>query len=263
MDLGLKSKVALVMAASRGMGRAGAEALAAEGCRVAICARTKADIERAGVEIAKNHGVDVLAEAVDVEDRGASRTFVEAVLKRFGAIDVLVVNCGGPPPGKPLEFDDAAWAKAVDSTLMVAVNWVRAVAPGMIERKWGRIVAITSIAVKQPIDSLILSNTMRSGVTGFCKTMSKELAPHGITVNTICPGLIQTDRILHLAQAQAKDAGISVDEALKRRTADIPAGRIGRPGEVGALIAFLAGEPASYITGTTILVDGGMYRGLM
>ncbi len=247
MNLGLKGKTAVVLAASKGMGRASAAALAEEGCRVAICARTKADVERTGREI----GAEI-AEAVDVEKRADMRGFLDGVLAKFGAIHVLVTNCGGPPPGRPLELDDTAWARAVESTLMVAINWVRAVAPTMIAQKWGRIVNITSIAVKQPVDTLILSNTMRAGVVGFAKSMAKELAPHGITVNNLCPGLILTDRLKHLG-----------DEHLRRMTAEIPMGRVGTPEEFAAVVAFLAGEPARYVTGATIQVDGGLYRGLL
>lgn len=263
MNLGLKDKVAVVMASSRGMGRASAEALAAEGCRLAICARTNSDISRAREEIERAHGVPVAADAIDVEKRGDMKRFLADVLKRYGRIDVLVTNCGGPPPGRPLDFGDEDWDAAVTSTLMVTVNWVRAVAPVMIARKWGRIVNITSIAVKQPVDNLILSNTMRAGVVGFAKTMAKDLAPHGITVNNLCPGLIMTDRIRSLADRSAKEKGIPAQEALSRMAAEIPAGRIGTVEEFAAVVAFLASERAGYVTGTTIQVDGGLYRGLL
>jgi 3-oxoacyl-[acyl-carrier protein] reductase len=247
VKLGIEGKVAIVLAASKGMGRASAKALIDEGCRVAICARTKSDVERTGGEIGAE-----MAEAVDVEKRDEMARFVAAVRQRFGGIDILVTNCGGPPPGKPLEFDDAAWDTAVKSTLMVAVNWVRAVAPVMIAQKWGRIINIVSIAAKQPIDTLILSNTMRAGVVGFAKTMARELGPHGITVNSLCPGLILTDRLKRLGE-----------EHIKRMSAEIPVGRVGTPEEFAAAVAFLAGEPARYITGATIQVDGGLCRGLM
>lgn len=263
MDLGLTDKVAVVLASSKGMGRASAELLAREGCRLAICARTRKDIEKAAREIREATGRPVLAEAIDVEDRAAMKRFLDAVLGEYGGVDILVTNCGGPPPGPPLEFTDEDWDAAVTSTLMVAVNWARAVAPVMKKRGWGRILNITSVAVKQPIDGLILSNTMRAGVIGFAKSMSRELASHGITVNNLCPGMILTDRLRALAERRAKDGKTTIDEVFRRMAADIPIGRVGTPEEFAAAVAFLAGEPARYITGATIQVDGGVVRGLL
>jgi 3-oxoacyl-[acyl-carrier protein] reductase len=263
MNLGIRDKTALVLAASKGMGFASAMALAEEGMKVAICARTKKDLEKAASEIESKTKRPVLARALDVEERAAAREMVAAVQKEFGGLHVLVANCGGPPPGKPLEMTDEQWDAAVESTLMVSVNWTRAAAPVMIRQKWGRIIHITSIAVKQPIDSLILSNTMRAGVAGFAKTMSRELAPHGITVNTLCPGMILTDRLRVLADSRAKSGGFTVEEAFQRMTAEIPAGRIGTPEEFAAVVAFLASERAGYVNGALIQVDGGAYRGLV
>jgi 3-oxoacyl-[acyl-carrier protein] reductase len=263
MNLGLRDKAALVLASSKGMGFASAMALAEEGMKVAVCARTRAEIERAAAEIRSKTQRPVMARALDVEDRRAAREMVDAVQREFGGLHVLVTNCGGPPPGKPLELSDEQWDGAVGSTLMVSVNWTRAAAPVMIRQRWGRVIHITSIAVKQPIDSLILSNTMRAGVAGFAKTMARELAPHGITVNTLCPGMILTDRLRSLAESRARASGGTADEALQRMTAEIPAGRIGTPEEFAAVVAFLASDRASYVTGTLLQVDGGAYRGLV
>ncbi len=263
MKLGIKEKVAVVLAASKGMGRASAEALAEEGCKLAICARTKRDIMLAAEQIGTKHGVEVYADAIDVEKRDQMRKFLAAVQKKYGGIHILVTNCGGPPHGKPLEFDDDEWDGAARSTLMAPINWMRAVAPLMVVQQWGRIVNIVSLAVKQPIDGLVLSNSMRMGVIGFAKTLAKELAPFRVTVNNLLPGLIHTDRLANLAQARAKDAKSTPEEMLKRMAAEIPMGRLGSPDEFAAMVAFLASEKASYVTGTSIQIDGGLYKGMV
>jgi 3-oxoacyl-[acyl-carrier protein] reductase len=263
MNLGIRDKVALVLASSRGMGFASAMALAEEGMKVAICSRTKSDIKKAAEAIETKTKRPVIWRALDVENRKDARDMVAVVQKEFGGLHVLVTNCGGPPTGKPLEMTDEQWDASVKSTLMVAVNWTRAVAPTMISQRWGRILHITSLAVKQPIDGLILSNTMRAGIAGFAKTMAKELAPHHITVNTLCPGLVMTDRLKALADVRAKAWNCSVDEAMKKMTAEIPVGRFGTPEEFAAVIAFLASERAAYVTGVTLQVDGGAYKGTL
>ncbi len=263
MDLGLKDKVALVLASSKGMGFASAMALAAEGMKVAMCARTKADLKRAAEAVKAKGRRPVMWRALDVESRRNAREFTAAVAKELGGLHVLVTNCGGPPPGAPSEITDDQWERAAASTLMVAVNWTRAAVPVMTRQRWGRIIHITSLAVKQPIDNLILSNTMRAGVAGFSKTMSRDLARHGVTVNTLCPGLVMTDRLRSLAALRAKAGKISAELALRAMAAEIPAGRIGTPEEFASVVAFLASERASYVTGVTLQVDGGAYRGTL
>ena len=263
MDLGIKNRVAVVLAASKGMGFAVASGLAREGCRVAICARREPDLERAAQAIEKETGRPVFRKPLDVDKREAIQPFLSELERKEGPPDILVVNGGGPPPGSALEVDDAAIESAARSTLFSAIDWMRAVAPGMMERGWGRILAIESISIKSPIDTLALSNTMRAGVAGFAKSLSRSVASKGVTVNVLCPGMIQTDRLRELADVRAKKAGVTVDEIFRRMAEEIPAGRIGKPEDFAAAAVFLASEPARYITGTVVQVDGGAYRGLI
>jgi 3-oxoacyl-[acyl-carrier protein] reductase len=263
MNFGVRDRVAVVLAASKGMGFATAQALAREGCRLAICARRRPDLEGAARAIEAETGRPVLRRAMDVTKRPAMRGFLAEVRRRLGAVHILVVNSGGPPQGMPLELGDRAYDEAARSTLLYASDWMRAVAPTMIRQKWGRIVVIESVSIKAPIEHLALSSMMRAGVAGFAKALSREVAPSGVTVNVLCPGMIMTDRLRELAAIRAKKARVSVDEMFRRMAADIPAGRIGTPEEFAAAALFLASEPARYITGTVLQVDGGAYRGLL
>ncbi len=263
MDLGLKNKVAVILASSKGLGKASAFSLAREGCNLALCARGGEALKQTADEIRKETGVAVFTRQLDVQNREMMRGFIQEVTEEYGAIHVLVTNSGGPPPGTSRSLGDEEWDEAVQSTLMVAIDWTRAVAPLMIKQEWGRIVHITSISVKQPIDGLILSNTMRVGVVGYAKSVSRELAPHNILVNTLCPGSFHTDRLRALAENRASATGSTAEEAFKHMAADVPLGRIGDAREMGDVVAFLSSERASYMTGTTIQVDGGVYRGMM
>ncbi|HEY6193787.1 MAG TPA: SDR family oxidoreductase [Candidatus Eisenbacteria bacterium] len=263
MDLGLKGRVALVAAASKGLGRAVAHELAAEGARLAICARDAGALEAAAREIAATTGAEVLARPADVSDPNAIAAFVDATLERFGRVDVLVTNSGGPPPGRFEAHDAAAWQKATELTLFAPVEFARRVLPGMRERRWGRILNVTSIAVKQPIENLMLSNSLRAAVTGWARTLANEVAREGVTVNNLMPGYTRTDRVEALAQAVAKREGLTPAEATARWEREIPMGRLGDVREFAALAAFLASERASYITGTSIPVDGGWIRSLL
>lgn len=263
MDLGLKGKVALVAAASRGLGKAVAWELAREGARVAICARGETAVHAAAAEIAADTGSEVFPVVADVTQPEDIQRLVTNVEEQFGRIDILVSNAGGPPTGTFLDFDDAAWEAALQLNLMSTIRLCRAVLPGMRARGWGRIVNITSASVKQPMDGLILSSTARSGVVGLAKTLSNECAAEGITVNNVCPGYTLTDRVKNLAEKQATKDGKSVQEIIEGFAAEIPARRLGRPEEPAALVVFLASERAAYITGTTIQVDGGYVRSLL
>jgi 3-oxoacyl-[acyl-carrier protein] reductase len=263
MDLGLSGKVALVAAASKGLGRAIAEELAAEGAAVALCARGKEALERARDEIQRTTNSEIIAIAGDVSRADDVDRITRATFERFGRIDVLVTNAGGPPSGKFESLTPEMWKQAVDLTLMSVINLTRGVIPGMKERKWGRVINVTSIAVKQPVDGLMLSNSLRSAVTGFARTLANEVAPLGITVNNILPGYTRTERVEQLSEATAKREGITAEAAVGKWEAEIPMKRLGEPREFAALAAFLASERASYITGTSISVDGGWIKALL
>ena len=263
MELGLDGKTALVAAASKGLGRAVATTLAREGARVVMCARDRDRLEQTADQICAETGAEVHALALDLADPAAPARFVELALERTGGVDVLVTNTGGPPVGSFAELDEAAWAGAVDLVLMSAVRLIRAAIPAMEGRAGGRIVNITSISVKEPIAGLMLSNALRAAVVGMAKTLSRELGPAGILVNNVCPGRIATDRLLQLDRERSERTGRSLDQIRLEAQQRIPLGRYGQPQELAALVAFLASSQASYITGATILCDGGLYSGLM
>jgi 3-oxoacyl-[acyl-carrier protein] reductase len=262
VDLGLKGRVALVAASSRGLGRACAEAFAREGADVAICARGRDDLRRAESELVEL-GVRVHAAVADVSISDDCRRFVQGAAEALGRVDVLVNNNGGPPSGAFDSFSESDYRSALELNLMSTVRCTLAAVPLMRRGGWGRVVNITSIAAKQPLEGLVLSNTSRVGVIGFAKTLATAVAGEGITVNTVCPGPTLTDRIRSLAEQRAERERIPLEEALKAYVTDIPMGRLGAPEELAALVVFLASGPASFITGTTIQVDGGMMRALM
>jgi 3-oxoacyl-[acyl-carrier protein] reductase len=263
MDLGLANKVALVGGSSRGLGRAVAEELAAEGAQVVLCARTLAAVQATREEIARSTGVRALGIAADLSRPDEVRRVAESALAEFGQVDVLVTNTGGPPAG-PFESHSAeTWRAAIAQNLESVLNLTRALLPGMKQRRWGRIINITSIAVKQPVDDLILSSSIRSAVTGFARTLANEVATAGITVNNVMPGYTRTARLEQLAARVAAAKGVEPASMLSVWDAEIPMRRVGEPREVAALITFLASERASYITGQSIAVDGGWIRSLL
>lgn len=263
MDLGLNNKVALVCAASRGLGRAVAEEFAAEGAALVICARKQETIDRVANEIADAAKATVVGIAADVSNPDDVPRLVQSTINRFGRIDILVTNSGGPPAGPFEAFDLEQWEAATRLLLYSSVSLARAVLPGMKERRWGRILNITSIAVKQPVDNLILSNSLRAGVTGFARTLANEVAQFGITVNNIMPGYTRTERVEELAQMMAAKQSITPQEFVARWEQEIPMRRVGEPREFAALAAFLVSERASFITGTSIPVDGGWIKAIM
>ncbi len=263
MKLGIEGRSALVAASSRGLGRAVAEELAAEGADLTICARGEEALEEARRQLVETHGVDVTSVAADLSTAEGVRGVAEAALEAHGRVDILLTNTGGPPPGSFESLPVEAWQEAYRNNLESVVRLIRGVLPGMKEQRWGRIINVTSIAVKQPVDGLILSNSLRAGVTGLAKTLSAEVAPHGVTVNNVMPGYTRTDRVESLARETAGEEGITPDQAMGRWEEEIPAGRLGQPHEFAALVAFLASERAGYITGTSIPVDGGWIRALI
>jgi len=264
MDLGLQDKVAIVMAASKGLGRACATALAAEGARVTIGARGTQALEKTAQEIQQATRSRVLAVPTDVTKAEDVEAIVAATVREFGHIDILVNNAGGPPAGTFASFGDAHWQTAFELNLLSTVRLVRLVLPHMRTTGSGRIITIVSTSVKQPIDGLLLSNAIRSGVVGLAKTLSVELAPDNITVNNVCPGRILTDRLRQIYHINERvQQGVSEEAVLKEMSQDIPLGRVGKPEELGAFVAFLASQQAAYITGTTIQVDGGLVRSLL
>jgi 3-oxoacyl-[acyl-carrier protein] reductase len=259
MDLGLKGKAALVTAASKGMGRACAMGLAAEGARVLICARTEADVQRAAAEIRAKTGGEVVAMAADVTRAEDVKALGARARDAFGGVDVLIANCGGPPRGGLEEVSDEQWVGAFEVSLLSVVRLIREVLPGMRARRWGRVLTIQSVSVKQPVDGLLLSNAIRPGVLGLAKTLAPELGRDNITINVLCPGRILTDRLL----SGVHQSGLPMEEYLKRSAADIPLGRIGTPEEFANVAVFLASERASYVTGVGLQIDGGVVRGLL
>ena len=262
MDLGLKGRVALVAASSQGLGKAVAFGLAREGVNLAMCSRDAAAIEDAAGAIRRETGVEIFTAAVDVTQEQQVHGFVAQTIERFGRIDICVANAGGPP-AKPFDAVTVEeWRRAIDLNLMSTVLLAREVLPGMRDRRWGRFIAITSLTVKQPVENLVLSNSVRAGVAGLVKTLSNEYGQHNVLVNNVCPGYTATDRLVELSTTLARANSVAPEEIEKRWASQIPLGRLGRPDEFADAVVYLCSERASYITGQSIAVDGGFIRGL-
>jgi 3-oxoacyl-[acyl-carrier protein] reductase len=263
MKLGIEGKIALVAAASRGLGRAVAEELAREGAHLVLCARGADALRETAAAIRAETGVTVIEVVADLSEAEGVARVTQRALEEFGRVDILVTNAGGPPAGPFEAHSSAVWENAVRQNLTSVVELTRAVLPGMKERRWGRIINVTSIAVKQPVDNLILSNAVRAAVTGFARTLANEVAPFGITVNNVMPGYTRTQRVEELAQKNASLRGTTPDAERSVWESQIPMGRLGEPAEFAAMVAFLASERASYTTGASVPVDGGWIRGLL
>jgi len=263
MDLGIRGRVAVVAGSSQGLGRAIAVALAREGADLVINSRSPDKLLKVKAEIEETTGVRVEAVPCDLTPADGATDLISAAEKAFGKVDILVTNTGGPPAGMFEDHSAEVWDDAIAQNFSSVVNLVRAALPGMKERRWGRIVNVTSISVKQPVTGLILSNSIRAGVTGFAKTMSNEVGEYNVTVNNVLPGYTRTERLIHLAQAIAERDDTTVDSAYAGWEEEIPMGRLGEPHELGAMTAFLCSEQASYVTGQSIAVDGGWTKGLI
>lgn len=261
MDLGLKDKVVAVAAASKGLGKAVALRVAHEGARVGICARSDAGTQRAAREIQAQTGAKVFPIAADLTHAQGAQRLVDSVAEQFGGLDALVCNAGGPPSGTFADFDDAAWEAAFQLTLMSVVRLCRAALPHLRARGGGRIVNITSVSVKQPLDNLILSNSLRMAVLGLSKSLASEYASDKITVNCVCPGYIETDRLNELFQTRAAAMNVSLEDVKGYMAQTVPLGRLGQPQELADVVALLCSQRAGYLTGAAIQLDGGITKG--
>jgi 3-oxoacyl-[acyl-carrier protein] reductase len=260
VDLGLNGKVAVVAASSKGLGKASALALAREGARVTICARTEADLEAAADQIRRETHADVLAVPADLNRAEGIHSVVDATVDRFGGVDVLVSNSGGPRPGKFADLDDDDWRQAFEAVTLNFVRFVREVVPHMREKQWGRIIGIQSSSVKEPVEGIDLSNGTRPGIAGLMKAIMPDLAKDRITINLVLPGSFLTSRIHPGLAGGSSQIDKQLEEQLAPHAATIPLGRLGEPIELGNLVAFLASEQASYITGAVYQVDGGKIK---
>ncbi len=262
MDLGIKGKVALVTAASKGLGKAVALQLAKEEANVIICSRKEEELKAAQAEIKAETGKMITYFVCDVTREKQVQNMIEAIIQTYNALDILICNAGGPPAGTTDDFSLEDYRQALELNLLSTINLCNLAVPVMRKNRWGRIVVITSVSVKQPINTLVLSNTARAGATGFIKTLSNQVAADGITANAVCPGYTKTQRVENLAKAFAESGKGSLQDFYTKLEADIPMKRIGTPLEFGKTVAFLVSEAAGYITGVSLQVDGGYVKGL-
>jgi len=263
MDLGIRGKIALVTAASKGLGRGSAEALSAEGCRVAICARTRADVDRVAVEIAAKSGHEVLPFVADMSKPDEVEGLLDSVRRALGHPDIVVCNAGGPPAGTFATTAIDQFLPAVELSMMSSIRLTYGAVPAMSKNGWGRIVYITSVSVKQPIPWILLSNTARAGLTGFMKTVAREIAASGVTINAVLPGVHDTDRVRQTAHSRTKTEGLTYEQAMDSQRGTNPMRALGTSEDFGAVVAFLCSQQARFITGENVLVDGGAYAGLV
>jgi 3-oxoacyl-[acyl-carrier protein] reductase len=262
MDTGLKDKTVLITASSMGIGKAVAEMFAEEGCRIAISSRSKENLLSTAQELKEKFSIEPFWSVCDLNKQKDIENTFNAVSSQFGNIDILVNNCGGPVPGLFQQLDEEDWNNAYEQVLLSAVRFSKLVLPGMMANNWGRIINLTSISVKQPVDNLILSNSLRAAVSGLTKTLSNEIAKFNITVNNVAPGMTLTRRLYELAVVEAKEKGKSHEEILVEMAKRIPLNRLAKPEEIASVVIFLASKQASYVTGVTIQVDGGYIKSI-
>jgi len=262
MYLGLKDRVAIVAASSQGLGKAVALGLAREGAKLAMCARTEPELVKAAEEIYKATGAEVLTRALDVTNHEQVRKFVAETAAEFGRVDICIANAGGPPSKGFADITTAEWQQAIELNFLSTVYLAQETLPLMQERRWGRFIAITSMTVKQPVDGLILSNAVRAGVSGLVKSLANEYGQYNILVNNVCPGYTATARLIELEEKLAEREGVTPKDIEARWASQIPLGRIGQPEEFADVVVFLCSERASYLTGVSIQVDGGIVKGL-
>jgi 3-oxoacyl-[acyl-carrier protein] reductase len=260
MDTGLKDKTVLITASSMGIGKAVAEMFADEGCKIAISSRSKENLLSTTKELKEKYAIEPFWSVCDLNKQKDIENTFAAVNAQFGNIDILVNNCGGPVPGLFQQLEEEDWNNAYEQVLLSAVRFSKLVLPGMMGNNWGRIINLTSISVKQPVDNLILSNSLRAGVTGFTKSLSNEVARFNINVNSVAPGMTLTRRLYELAVVEAKEKGKSHEEILVEMSKRVPLNRLARPEEIASVVVFLASKQASYVTGITIQVDGGYVK---
>jgi len=260
MDLGIKNRTALVCAASRGIGQAIAQSLVCEGVRVAICARNEENLSQARDTLQASSEAEVLSVVADLSVSSEITRLIQTVQTQLGSIDILINNVGGPAPGTLMELTDDQWHDGFQRSFMSIVRLTKAVLPGMVERKWGRIIAIASNTAKEPRESILLSSTIRASIAAFNKAISTNLAPQNVLIHTVCPGPIGTERVLNLAQEIANDKNISFEQAQESLTDQIPIGRMGKPEEIASLVAYLVSQQSTFMTGSTIAIDGGQLR---
>jgi len=262
LETGLKDKAVLITASSTGIGKAVAELFAQEGCRVAISSRSKENLLSAAQELKDKYSREPFWSVCDLNKQKDIENTYAAVARHFGTVDILVNNCGGPVPGLFQQLEEEDWNSAYEQVLLSVIRFSKLVLPGMMAKNWGRIINLTSISVKQPVDNLVLSNSLRAGVTGFTKSLSNEVAKFNITVNNVAPGLTLTGRLYELAVIEAKERGKSHEEILVEMAKRVPLNRLARPEEIASVVVFLASKQASYVTGNTIQVDGGYVKSI-
>ena len=263
MDLGIKGRVAVVGGGSKGLGKACAFSLAQEGAHVAICSRNAEDLEAAAQEIRTATGAQVLTVPGDLSRLPDIQNLIQTTVDHFGRLDIVVCNSGGPPEGRAVDTPEETWDRAIQMALSFLIRMSREAVPHLKKQSWGRIINILASTVYQPIDNLVTSGVTRMGAVAYAKSLADEVGRDNILVNNVAPGFLLTDRMVHIFETRGADTGVSTEEALKARSSSIPLGRCGRPEELADLVAFLASEKNGYVTGTTILVDGGVVRSVM